>query len=359
MKLLFKTTNLPNGTIATVGHSNFKNHYPAVNRNMAWETLLPYIRQATKNHVLRWVGYELYNDLATKYEADTVLTTEQAEVLEALQDAVAYYTIFDAMPFLNISIADMGVQQPGGSDSSTTPTSQWAFKNALWAALSRADTQLDQVMKDLETKYKSVAYFDLWRNSSAQNIGSSAFFRTSQELANHINTQGARRVFVVLLPYLRRVEDTWLKAVTCTGLFDLLAGKMRTSIYSEGFLSGADNTFTTKQVELIKIIQRYVANESLAEAIPHLTVTVEAEGFRLLSQGDTFDDKKPITNSFHLESVKALKYKCEETAKTAKADLIAYLYDNADDFPEFKTSACYSEPSTSSGCWPDQGAVMF
>lgn len=359
MKLLFKISNLPNGTIATVGHSNFKNHYPSVNRNMAWETILPYIRQATKNHVLRWIGSELYDDIATKYENDTALTAEQTEVLETLQDAVAYYTVFDALPFLNISIADMGIQQPGGPDNSTTPTSQWAFKNALWAALSRADAQLDQVMKGLETKYKSVAYFDLWRSSSAHNLGSSGFFRTSQELSNHINTQGSRRVFVALLPYLRRVEETWLKAVTCTGLFDVLVGKMRNSTYTESFYDGADNTFTTKQIELIKLIQRYVANQSLAEAVPHLTVTIEAEGFRLLSQGDTFDDKKPITNSFHLESVKALAYRSEETAKTAKADIIAYLYANLDDFPEFKNSDCYVEASTYQGCWPDSGAVMF
>lgn len=361
MKLLFKPTLVPVGDQVVVGHTNFKNHYSAINRNMAWDTLAPYIRQATQKNVIRWIGQPLYDDLADKYQAGTTLSANQTLVLERLQDAIAHYTIYEAMPALNISLADMGVQQLNGSDGTSSPASQWAFKNARWQALTMADSTLDVVMNNLEAMSKTDTYWNLWKGSDAYKLGSSAYFRVSQELTNHINLQGNRRAFVALLPFLRRVEETTLKSMLCTGLFNLLTDKLKNCPYSESFSNGFDlGCFTVKQVDLLILIQRFVANKALQLAVPSMSVSIEAEGFRLLSQGDIFDERKPITNSFHLQQVNALMYAAEEAANTAKADITAYLYANADDFPDWKNSSCRQlTDSSNSGYFPPSGAVML
>lgn len=361
MKLLFKTTAVPSGSTPNVGHSNFKQHYPAVNRNMAWDTLQPYIRQATQNHIIRWIGEPLYTSLAAKYDDGDTLTSSQAALLEKLQDAIAYYTVYDAMPSLNISVADMGIQQLSGTEGTTNPPSQWAFNNARWSALITAEKALDTALTNLELYAKSDTYYDLWKDHDAYKLGNTDFFRVCQELSNYINVQGDRRAFVALLPYLKKVERSELMTILCKDTYNTLSTALKDCMYTEGFESGfATDCFTQVQVDLIILIQRYVSHKALYNAVPHLTVSLEAEGFRLLGQSDFMNDKKPITNSFHLEAVKSMREDCEYVARTAWADISEYLYANAAEFPEWKASDCYVEETTPiNGCWSPTGAIML
>jgi hypothetical protein len=72
------------------------------------------------------------------------------------------------------------------------------------------------------------------------------------------------------------------------------------------------------------------------------------------------NDKKPITNSFHLQAINALREQCEYTARTALADINEYLYANSASFPEWKASNCYVEETTATnGCWSPTGAIML
>ena len=361
MNLLFKTTAVPSGATPNVGHSNFKQHYPAINRQMAWDTLQPYLRQATQNHIIRWIGEPLYTDLAAKYQAGTALSSSQSSFLEKLQDAIAYYTVYDAMPSLNISVADMGIQQLSGTEGTTNPSSQWAFMNARWDALIKAEKALDTALTNLELYAKSDDYYDLWKDHDAYKLGKTDFFRVCQELSNYINVQGDRRAFVALLPYLKKVERSEVMAMICKDAYTILATNIKDCMYSEGFNSGfSTECFTTAQVDLIILIQRFIANKAMYDAVPNLTVSIEAEGFRLLGQTDLMNDKKPITNSFHLQAINSLREQCEYTARTALADISEYLYKNEASFPEWKASDCYVEETTPvNGCWSPTGAIML
>jgi hypothetical protein len=361
MNLLFKTSSVPSGVIPNVGHSNFKQHYPAVNRQMAWDTLQPYIRQATQRHIIRWIGEPLYTDLSTKYNSGDTLTSSQSALLEQLQDAIAYYTVHDAMPSLNISVADMGIQQLSGTEGTTNPPSQWAFNNARWDALINAEKALDTALTNLELYAKSDSYYALWKDHDAYKLGNTDFFRVCQELSNYINVQGDRRAFVALIPYLKKVEKSEVMAIICKEAYAILATKLKECMYSEGFNNGfSTECFTSAQVELIVLLQRFISHKGLYDAIPHLTLSIEAEGFRLLGQSDFMNDKKPITNSFHLQAINALREQCEYTARTALADINEYLYANSASFPEWKASNCYVEETTpTNGCWSPTGAIML
>ena len=101
MDLLFKITTGEPEDKASIKDTTFKDHYPSVNRNFAWSSLKPFIRQATREYILPYLGEEMYGALADDYQAGT-LGSEQAEVVELLQDCIAYYTIVDCLPIHNI-----------------------------------------------------------------------------------------------------------------------------------------------------------------------------------------------------------------------------------------------------------------
>src|SRR5690606_29615724 len=101
MDLLFKITAGSPATPPQIGDTNFIEHYTGANRSMAWGEISPGIRQATEKFVLPYIGTELYDNLAAKYQADTALTDEQAKLLELLQDCIAYYTAYHVLPERN------------------------------------------------------------------------------------------------------------------------------------------------------------------------------------------------------------------------------------------------------------------
>lgn len=323
MKLLFKPKVSTQFT--HVKDYNFREHYPGAHANLAWDTLEPFIRQATKSHILTYIGKEQYDDLTTEYHNDS-LSEEQKELVEHLQDAIAYYTAYDAMPILNTNIAAMGVQQAAANDSSSVPTNQWSYKNTRWQTIQKADTFLDQALAYLED---NLSDFTIYQSSGAYRIHTSNFFTTTTTLNAYLNIQSSRRSFSVLSKYLIKAEERYLLPILGDQFFNDLKTKLK------------DNTLTNLQKTLIPYLQRVVSEYGLFEAIPHLTLIIESDGFKIISSGDGMDDRKNLTNFTHRDAIESLKYKAEENGRTYTADLIKFLFKKVEDYPLWKESDFY------------------
>lgn len=335
MKILFKTSNqLPSGTHEMVTHYDFREHYPGINSNTSWNTIAPYIRQATKYYVVPFLG-ALYNNLADDYNAGGTLPEWKQEIVETLQDAIAHYAMYDVLPILNISVAEMGITQYAASEGTAMPTSQWAFKNARWEILRKADASLDIALSLIESQIKlGQTYFDSYKVSQEYIAKTSAFFKATSDLDEYLNIQGSRRAFISLMKYFTKAEQRYLIPILGQAFYNELAEGLRANNLSE--LNG----------KLLPYIRRLVSEYGLYEAIPHLSLIIEGDGFKIVSSTDMYDDKKNLTNFTHRDAIESLKYKAEENGRLARADLIEFLYKNEKDYSTWKESDFYEDPES-------------
>ncbi|MEO7176550.1 MAG: DUF6712 family protein [Saprospiraceae bacterium] len=335
MKLVFKLTSEDSSEIS-VGHSNFKLHYPEVNTSMAFATLEPRIRQATRQYILPHIGSELYDSIATKFNDDTALAGLEEEFLELLQDAVAPYTIMKALPLLNMVISDMGAMENQAKEGTGGPVSQWRFKNALWAATLQAHKSLDQLLAFMETN-KAEALFADWAASESYMEARSAFFSSTKQLNSFLNIQDSRTSYVAMLPSIRKAEQKHIQPVIGRAQFDSLAAKIKSG-----------DALTNIEKDLFAHIERTTAEYSLVLGAAHLTLVIEGDGFKIIGSGDMFEDKRNLTNNTHSTAIAQLKDQAQSDGQTFKADLIAFLYSNAESFPLFKNSEAYRPAGTNS-----------
>lgn len=347
MQLVFKIITDTDIDVATIGDTNFQQHYSGVNTSMAWAELQPAIRQATAKYVIPYLGEEIYDDLADKFNTGAVLTTEQAKALQILQDTVAFYAIYHVLPEKNAVVASNGVVQ-NTPDGGAQPVNQWGWKAKRWSALENADSFLDLLLTFLEKQVSaSVAYFDLWKNSDAYTVKTSAFFRQTSQLDEYLNIQMSRRSFISLTRFMKQVEEDVIKPTLCTDLYDAMLIE----------------TPTAPNQLLLPYIRRAVAYLGAAEAVPHHRIVIDGDGFRVVSQSDQFDDRRNLTNNVHESAVQALMIRCEDQGRKAVARMIKFMEEHIGDYPAYANSTCRDLPQRNAHTIiqsPDGiGAVMF
>ena len=351
MDLLFKLNEaLPVGTKEEVRHYNFKEHYPTLNASMAWNTVKPFIRQVTQEYIIPYLTKDLYDAIATLYTSGSP-NAWQLELIEKLQDAIAYYTVYEALPHVNITVSDMGAVQASASDGSANPTNQWSYIQTRWNAIKKADTFMDMSLAQIEEKIEDgESFFDTFKATNTYKGQGSHFFRYTSELNEYLNILGSRRTFLAIAKFLKAVELRELKPILCETTFDAL-------------VAGIDgNNLSEANEALLEKVKPVVANYGLVEAIPHLAILVEADGIKFLSQSDMLNDKRNLANVQHFKMIEKLQYKAEDNARTARADLIDFLNNNADDYPDWKTSDCFVDwDSENDTAYPDDhvGGILL
>lgn len=330
MDLIFKVTAASPASPVQVGNTNFMEHYSGIHKSMAWSELTPGIRQAIEKFVLPYIGEDLYDDLATKFQAGTALTDEQAKTLELLQDCVAYYTAYHVMPERNAFFSSLGVTQHTPTEGSGQPVNQWGWKAKRWSALENGDAFLDKLLSYLEKQVKAgVAYFDLWKDSAAYKVKTSSFFRHTSELDEYLNIQGSRRSFVSLIKYMREVEEDVILPLLCQDTFDALLGA----------------SLSDEQTTLLGKVKKAVAFLGLSAAMPHHRIVIDGDGFRVVSQTDQFDDRRNQTNPTHEGAIIALGERAERKGREYLADVERYLIENVDTFTDWASSPCNTTPT--------------
>jgi hypothetical protein len=328
MPYLFKVISNTPSTPPTVGDTNFKEHYPDINRQMAWSEMETYIRQAAMKNLLPYVGPVLA-DLATKYDTTTVLSPAQQLTLELLQDSLAYYAIYHALPQKNVSINSMGVNQNTPTDGTAQPASQWSWKNARWAALENGDLFLDLALAQMERQVQADDdYYNLWKNSDAYTNEMSDFFRNTEDLDKYLNIKKSRRSFLSIIKYIKEVEEEVIKRELCTAQYQALVDGLK-----EGDLS-------TENKLLLQKVRKVAAYRGLYEAIPHHRIVIDGDGFRVVSQSDMFDDRRNQTNNVHESAIIALSEKVKNSADKYMKELKTFLNEFKDDYPLWRDSDC-------------------
>jgi hypothetical protein len=316
-KITASTPHTPN----IIGDTNFQQFCSGVNTSIAWVEVTGAIGQAIENHIIAFIGLPLYTDLVNKYIAGSpALTTEQAQTLEYLQQAAAWYTIYDILPHKLAILASSGVVQNTPEGGSAT-TSQWGYHEKRLNALDMGDKALDRLLTYLSKQ--TLAYFDLYKNDAAAKYKRSVFIKTTADLDDYMNIKDSHRTFVSIAPFLKQA-DADVKKVLCTTLYDAV------QVASP----------TVANAKLIPYIQKLVAYKGAERALPHHRVVVDGDGFRFVSQTDGTTDRRNSTNTVHEQAVGALLNTYQKLADEAVNELVAFLEANIADYPDYANSTC-------------------
>lgn len=331
MTLLFKTGTPENDNKTTVGDSNFCTHYSQLNKNTDWETIQPFIRQATRLYVVKWIGQEMYDKVATLYDSGSP-NAVQSEFIERLQDAVAWYTMYLAMPQLNVVTGDMGVGQNRDTQGTFDRTSQWAYKQAMWSIIQQADQFLD---KALEYADEQVAEANTWFDEYADSTAWTQkypYFRSTASLQEHIDIRDSRRAYLSMVKYSGTAFDKNLLAILGKEQHDELVEQIR------------GESLTEENQSLLEKVQKSLAYYTLAEALPHMRVVLDGDGVKVVSSTDFYDRTSEATD----EMIVDLRAKSLENARMYRAELNKFLYENVEDYPTWAASDRYITDSNRS-----------
>lgn len=320
---LFKITTSPAPNNPKVGDTEFKKFYPSINRNMDWCTLESFIEQAELNHIIPAISQEFFDVLKDEYEANgQIADAEKATTFRLIRFALAYYTIYDALPELGARIADAGTTENNNQD--TMPIRQWVYKDLRWNVYQKAYRYLDMALAFMEGQVNEEnADFDDFKDSEAYTEGRELLISNAAEFQNYYNIGSSRYTFVALMPSIRKAQQRHLQPVLCD-LYDEILSQ-----YKQGTLTDANKA-------LIPYIRQLLAEYTIIESMPDINWLNDGSAWKVVEE--------PTLSSMSIQTIQnmiqELLSKAERNAAAFKIQMENFIYANLDDYPTYKNSDC-------------------
>ena len=108
-----------------VTENYLKNNTP-ITKNVDVNDVMPYVRTQAEMRLMSILGTYFYNDLLTKYNAQT-LSADETTLVEYIQPVVAWRSAEDAVFGLSYQLKNKGIQVQSGDYSSNVSQSEITF----------------------------------------------------------------------------------------------------------------------------------------------------------------------------------------------------------------------------------------
>lgn len=299
---------------------------------MSFDLLKPAIFQAELKYIIPAIGLAFYNELDALAAPDA----DQAAAILNIQRALANYAVYLYGPKGMVQTGDAGILEH--SSQNNVPTRQWVFDQLQESYHNAGETSLDFTLAWLELNKDK---FLTWTGSDAYTVSNELFVSNASQLAAFTNVAESRRTYLAMRPFIRRAERQHIRELIGTELFDKLKESGLTAAYTD----------------LIEdYVRPAVAVFAAYNSIPELSLEISDEGIRFKSfnNGSRRKDKAGDTDLIQLYR------SLEHNGEAELASLKAFLFKNADQYPEFKTSKIWEDAqggdSTTNTC--DQNFVL-
>jgi len=303
-----------------------------VHKQTDWATLKVYVQQAEATYIIPVISEAMFkkyntliNDLAnaTKTFAEIFTDERDLSAFSFIASALANYALYEAFPFLNTAVGDIGVAQQSSKEGTTNPAAQWRYEGRRWAHLDNGDRFTDQLFVLLEA---NADYFEDWKASAAYTINKDLFIADSYTLSVYIGTNNSRRAYLALRSHIRMAEKKYIVPAIGAALFDELKKEMLT------------NTLTDDNKVLLPMIREGLAWAAFYEGLPFLVIKFNTEGVQVISSNDGINNKLAAGKDEKDLARSAAGHNLDSFLGTLKK----YMLDNADKYPLFKNSTAYN-----------------
>lgn len=189
--------------------------------------VLPFAKRVERKIILDLIGQEQYDSIVI-HPFNDESTEPINQVKELLEEAVANYSLLLAMPTINILITNSGTKT---SENKEASNADWKDKRDLNRSLLKTYNEaLDDAFQIME---ENVTDFPEWRDSKYYTIFKDLIVQHTAQFNDHFSIQKNRQTFCALKPYMREVEDQYLKAMLGTETLDLLKSKSAITIINK------------------------------------------------------------------------------------------------------------------------------
>ena len=307
--------------------------YTDVHKQTDWATLRLYVQQAEPTYTVPFIGAEMYkkyntlvNDPANAAKTFEQIFTDEKDLFafNLIASALANYALFEAFPFLNTAVGDIGVAQQSSKEGTTNPAAQWRYEGRRWAHLLNGDRFTDQLLEYLE---KNATFFTDWAASESFTINKDLFIADSYKLSKYIGTNGSRRAFLALRSHIRMAEKKYIIPAIGQELFDELKTQLQTN----------PSTVSDVNKKLLPLIEEGLAWAAYYEGLPFLVVKFDTTGVQVISANDSIVNKQAADQN----AKEVARSTAAHNMDTFLGSLKRYMVDHSSDYPLYVSSLGY------------------
>jgi len=177
--------------------------YVSINKNVEWESLEPYVKQADRKYIKTLLGDALY----TAYAATAPTESVPLKVYELFREASANLSWFLYMPLANVQVSDSGISVSSGENHKAAEW--WQIRDLRRSFLDAGFSALDEALKLMEA---NTADFTGWETTEGYTIFMELLVKRTETFNRWFNISGSRKTFLALRPYMLEVHHQYFTA---------------------------------------------------------------------------------------------------------------------------------------------------
>lgn len=301
----------------------------AVNLSFDIKDVKPYITLVEERDVIPMIS---------KAEFDTIqnlvdnppgggLSAIQQEFLDKLRTIIANLAFVEYIPIGNVQISSSGIHISMTENKKTA--FQWQVEEVRESLLKVGFNAMDRLLEFMELNKAS---FPDWVASDGYAETKELFIKNARDFSKQYHIAGSTRTFIQLKPIMKIVEQLYISTTICEDFYLLLKQEILTDTVS---------SVNQKAIDHIKPV---IAHFTVSRAVADLPIKLTASGITINRFGDR--DNIKIKEPAKDAQLNMLHQSAKSNGETFMAMLKDFLDKNADDYPVYKNSDCYSAQST-------------
>lgn len=267
------------------------NTYSDALAGLSFLSVKPSIEHAERRFLLPILGEGLYQDLQTKFTANTLSGKDQI-LFKKLQLALSSLTLYLYAPISEVQLSDNGLRR--GHSEQMPGAFKYQVQEYRKAMLERGFEALEDAIAYLNA---NAADFSLWTNAPEFLSFRQLFIRTGSELQQYFTgIRFPRMLFLLLRSSMFNVQELTLAPAISTNIYKGLCSK---------YTSAAPN-FTAEEKQLLDYVCRSLAHLTVARGLPVVVATLDEHGASILTGGEdagSHNSKRAPASNYHLDNI--------------------------------------------------------
>lgn len=300
------------------------------NANLSFETIKAYVGNALTDYLENpWLGAAIVSDLETN-----IANPAYADRVKLARNALANFTILEALPFIEVQIGDAGVVRNEGETTKSAYRGQIARIEA--ALLKNAYSALEKLLE----LFQSSAYA-LWATAPGYVEYNQYIFSSSRDFSKYYKLINGNLTFRSLVESLRYTQEFDIKKEIGRNQF---AAFMAIKTIPAG-----TSALNAEALALLKTATAYL---TLSHALGEGSVEYTSSGVVYITSKDDVNERKAADDIALSSKISAI----HSTGNAYLKKLIELLNANLDDFIAFRDDSTVIKTQTTSG---EAGKIFF
>lgn len=286
--------------------SEIKALLPRLVSNLSEESTLPNFDRAEEKYLVPLIGRAFYNDLKTKYAANS-LDAAYLAVKPKVQLVVSAYGILMELPLMQAMITDQGVRQ---ANTQTLPAAYKHQYNSMKNGV--AEAALDGVEVLLQFLFDNKADYADWTASEEYKSFGALLIKTGVEFDQYVRLHNPMRTFWAMRNIMADAQENYVRNSIGPDLLE----------YLNGLASPSDG-----EKYVLKLLKKALANYTIKHALAQLSARIDHNGFTIVvGDGENGETAGRSTNTGLLD-MQMREYETNAAAYLAKANYeLSVLY---------------------------------